>query len=584
MAVYDLEEIMKEKAGNAYTRLPKFIKKALLAIIKKIVHLDDVNGFFEENPGVSGVEFTEKVLEMSEYGYELSKSDKAKIPARGRVIIIANHPLGGLDGVALYNAVSKVRKDVRMLSNDVLASMPGTEEVFLPVDVITRKSMLKNMRKLKEAFEKEMALIFFPAGKVSRLSKKGIKDTGWFNGAIKFAEMYKTPVLPMHLKGRNSIFFYIMSTLKDQLGPFMLPRELFNKQGKKLEITVGELIPAKIFESKSLSNNRKTDMLKEHVYALPDNPERHLILENNIIDSLSPDEIEKELDAHAELLGSSGENVKIFLVKYQDSPKLMDELFRLREITFRSVGEGTGKPKDTDRYDPYYDHIVLWHAANRDIIGAYRLGYTKDIYAKYGYEGLYNDQTYYFEKEFDEILNSAIEVGRSFIQRKYWRSNALDYLWSGIGIFLKKHPDVRYLFGAVSMSDALSEKARSLIVAYYKKWYRGKENYCHEKDPFVIQEKYHDDIEEMLSGGDHKSDFRNLKKVLSDIGESVPVLYRRYSEMTEYGGAKYYGFANNPNFNNAIDSLIIVDLKQLRESLRKRYFGNSGFVRQATDD
>ncbi len=303
-----------------------------------------------------------------------------------------------------------------------------------------------------------------------------------------------------------------------------------------------------------------------------------------IIDPIPTEILKKELRNSAELLGETSGDIEIYLVRKWECPNLMDEIARLREITFRTVGESIGKEKDTDQYDNYYDQITLWHKVNEEIVGAYRMGATKEIYRKHGYDGLYNYKIYDFHPDYDKILNQGLEMGRSFIQEKYWGSNALDFLWNGIAIYLKKFPDIRYLFGVVSMSDDMSQYGHSLIVGYYTKWFMGSEKYVTARTPFITPDKYKEKVNEILSSTDYKKDFRNIKKELLKNGESVPVLYRRYSEMTEYGGAKFYGFSINPSFNNAVDSLIIVDLTKIRPQIRDRYFNNTGFVRQTTSD
>lgn len=208
----------------------------------------------------------------------------------------------------------------------------------------------------------------------------------------------------------------------------------------------------------------------------------------------------------------------------------------------------------------------------------------KKIIAKHGKEGLYNAQSFIFNDNFNnDILQQAIEVGRSFIQRKYWQSNALDYLWNGIGIYLKKFSGIRYLFGGVSISDAFSIKAQSLVIAYYQKWYSGSQKYCQAKDEFIIPEALKTEIENILNSDTPKEDFKILKKALKKMEFKIPVLYRRYSEMTEYGGASFYAYSINKTFSNAIDSLIVIDLEKIRPALAQRYFGNTGYVKPEND-
>lgn len=292
---------------------------------------------------------------------------------------------------------------------------------------------------------------------------------------------------------------------------------------------------------------------------------------DEIIDPVPIYKIQEELNSKSELLFSTEKGIEIYLVKYQNCRNILDEIARLREITFRAVGEGTGKSKDTDKYDQYYDHIVLWNTKENEIIGSYRLGITKEVIKKFGYKGLYNTQSFIFNKEFDEVLDKAVEVGRSFIQEKYWRSNGLDLLWNGIGKYLMKNPSVKYMFGGVSISDVYSKEAKNLIVGYYKKWYLGDENYCSAKKELTCSDEDMIMVDQVLDSDNYKEDFRKMKKALIEQKLSVPVLYRRYSEMAEYGGAHFYAFTVNETFNDAIDSLIVVDLEKVRDNILNRY-------------
>jgi len=256
----------------------------------------------------------------------------------------------------------------------------------------------------------------------------------------------------------------------------------------------------------------------------------------------------------------------------------MREISRLREITFRKVGEGTGKSADTDIYDNYYHHIVLWDEDALEIIGSYRLGVTKEIIAQYGVEGLYNSSQFFIHPEFNEVLTQSIELGRSFIQQRYWRSNALDYIWQGIGAFIKKNPDIRYLWGAVSISNSYSEFAKVLIVYYYKKWYQGNEKYATPMTPFVISKLQEEEASAILNGSSYEEDFRILKNTLKTMGYSVPILYKRYTELCNYGGAKFISFSVDESFMNAIDGLILVDLYDLKDEYKERYYQMKSFV------
>jgi hypothetical protein len=270
----------------------------------------------------------------------------------------------------------------------------------------------------------------------------------------------------------------------------------------------------------------------------------------------------------------------IYLAEYDTAPNVLKEISRLRELTFRKVGEGTGKTYDMDIYDLYYKHIVMWDAENLEIVGSYRLGLTSEIIGKYGKKGLYNASQFTLNNNFDEILNKSIEVGRSFIQQKYWRSNALDYIWQGIGAYLSDKPEIKYLWGAVSISDSYSELCKGLIISYYKKWYNGNNSLVTPKQEFQLSRKVNEDVHQILTGDNFIDDFKNLKNALKSYNFSIPILYRRYTDLTEYGGSSFISFCVDVHFNNSIDGLIVVDLSQLKDDVKSRYYSRKSFLKQ----
>jgi len=293
-------------------------------------------------------------------------------------------------------------------------------------------------------------------------------------------------------------------------------------------------------------------------------------MQEPIIEPIDVEILEHEL-ANSQLIGSLHGGECLYKTNYSIAPNVIRELSRLREITFRAVEEGTGKSCDTDIYDTYYDHIILWNSHIREIMGSYRLVITKEVIEKYGINGLYNSTQYVFTPQFIELLQNSIEFGRSFVQSKYWKTNALDRIWRGIGAILQLNPDVRYMWGAVSISDSYSELAKNMIISYYKKWYVGKSKYFIAKNEFILNPEYKSPIEDILSGNNYKDDFKNLKSGLSNLGYTLPVLLRKYTDMADYGGALFYSFAIDPLFNNSIDCLIIVDLQMLKNELKERY-------------
>jgi hypothetical protein len=293
-------------------------------------------------------------------------------------------------------------------------------------------------------------------------------------------------------------------------------------------------------------------------------------MQESIIAPIEVELLENEL-LNSQSLSNLRGNECLYKTNYDTAPNVIRELSRLREITFRAVEEGTGNSCDTDIYDTYYDHIILWNKADREIMGAYRLAITKSVVDKYGKTGLYNSSHYEFNNDFINILQCSIEFGRSFVQSKYWKTNALDYIWRGIGSILLQNPEIRYMWGAVSISDSYSELAKNMIISYYKKWYSGKNKYFTSKNEFSLNSEFQSQIDEILNGCNYRDDFLNLKSALANLGYTLPVLLRKYTDMTDYGGSLFYSFAIDKSFNNSIDCMIIVDLTMLRSELKERY-------------
>jgi len=293
-------------------------------------------------------------------------------------------------------------------------------------------------------------------------------------------------------------------------------------------------------------------------------------MQESIIAPIDVEILENELNK-SHLISNLHGGECLYITNYTNAPNVIRELSRLREITFRAVEEGTGNSCDTDIYDTYYNHIILWNKHHREIMGAYRLAITKDVLDEFGPTGLYNSSLYEFSSDFHELLQYSIEFGRSFVQSKYWKTNALDHIWRGIGAILMQNPDIRYMWGAVSISDLYSDFAKNLIVSYYKKWYAGQSKYFSSINEFELNPEYNSQITDIISGNNYKEDFKNLKSALGALGYTLPVLLRKYTDMTDYGGSLFYSFAIDPMFSNSIDCMIIVDLTMLKNELKQRY-------------
>lgn len=574
----NLVDVLETKAPQLFNKIPKFFRGLFIKLLSKFLVISKINNFIENNSMKQGIDFIDALFNHLNVKFEITHEDISKIPAEGGVIIVSNHPLGGLDGLGLVKAVYSVRKDVKIVANDILMQIPNLREFFLPVDLYSINKSRQQLKAIENSISNEEAVIFFPAGVVSRLSFRGIKDQKWTAGVIKYSSKFQTSILPIFIKARNSMMFYILSFIYDKIGTFMLPQELFRAKNSNFKIIVGDLINSSNFTNNTIKSNVKAKLLRQHTYRIGKHKlgifKSEKAISHPIDVKLLINEIKKN-----KLLGKTIDNKHIYLVDYANGPNLLKEVARLREITFRKVGEGTGKTLDLDTYDFYYKHIVLWNPDELDIIGSYRLGECKEILQKYGKKGLYNSEQFEIKEGFDSILFESIEAGRSFIQPKYWKSSALDFIWQGIGAYLQQNPQIRFLWGAVSISDNYSQLAKSLIITYYQKWYSGPQDLFAPFIPFNIPKALQEDCDRILSADNYKDDFRKLKEALKTLGFSIPILYRRYTEMTEYGGSRFLGYNIDVNFGNSLDGLILVDLHLLRSEYKERYFSARSFIK-----
>ena len=265
--------------------------------------------------------------------------------------------------------------------------------------------------------------------------------------------------------------------------------------------------------------------------------------------------------------------VKLYtFIDSEISTTVINEIGRLREYTFRKVGEGTGTKRDIDKYDEYYMHLVLWDEDNLEIAGAYRIGECAWILSWLGKEGLYMNELCKIEDELDSKLEYSIELGRSFVQPKYWGSRALDYLWQGIGAYLSHNPDIRYMYGPVSISNSYPKIAKDILVYFYSRYFKPKEKGFTAKRPYMLSRNTRAELDNIFDGMEYVEAFRTLKSYLRGLEISIPTLYKQYGDVCERGGVEFFDFGVDPAFNNSIDGyLLIIDLTKLKEEKRKRY-------------
>jgi putative hemolysin len=569
----DVEALLDNFLPEFRTR-KKRLYRLTAAILKRILHQEEINRFIDSHQHLVGFEFLDAVLDHFDFKYSLSNRDRANIPAQGRVVIVANHPLGSLDGLALLKMVSEVRPDVKIVATTVLSQVKPLEDLFLSVDNLSSKpSQVRNMKRILKALQQDQAVIMFPTGEVSRIRPQGVRDGKWKSGFVNLALKTDSPVLPIYINGKNSTLFYSMSTLYKPLGTLMLVKEMFNKHDKEIGFKVGKPIPPASLRILDLSPKQLARRMRKQVYRLRNVKHKKPLFDTveNIIHPVNRKKIRDELK-ESELIGATQDGKQIYLFDYQPNSAVIREIGRLRELSFRQVQEGTGKSIDIDDYDRYYRHLVLWDDNDLEIVGTYRIGEGARILAQHGVEGFYTHSLFQLQGGMVSYLEKSIELGRSFIQPRYWGKRSLDYLWFGIGAYLKKHPEIEYMLGPVTLSASYPEDAKREIVSFYNTLFGYHQELVNPRLPYRYQasDRY-EDYRQVDSESGYKAAYGQLKSYLDTLGVRVPTLFKQYVEVCEPGGCEFLGFNVDPDFSNCIDAMILVHVDAVLPKKRERY-------------
>ncbi|MCF6207225.1 MAG: lysophospholipid acyltransferase family protein, partial [Sulfurovum sp.] len=376
---------------------PAFAKKILVSGAKKLFHEEQINVFLEKNAHKTAFGFVEAILDHFKIDVVLKKNELSHIPAYGRVVIIANHPLGALDAMALLHLIKDVRKDVKIVANSFLEKFDNLKPLLIPVDNISGKMAKETLTQIHQALESEEAVIIFPSGEVSRARPGGVKDTPWKAGFYKIAKKHFAPILPIYIKATNSKSFYVVSMINRALATATLPHEMFKAYGKEISFIIGNPIPYEGYAVSGLPQKEAVKLLRKHFYKIAKGRPPLLKVEKGISLAERPAEIKQELKK-GQMLGKTVDGKQIILYESMMENCVINEIGRLREISFRHVGEGSGEKRDIDAYDFYYKHLIIWDEEALEIAGAYRIGECWDIVEEFGVEGLYTSTLFRFDE------------------------------------------------------------------------------------------------------------------------------------------------------------------------------------------
>lgn len=539
----------------------------------------------------------EGLLEALSVTYQASDEDMRRIPQKGPVLVVANHPFGMLEGAILGSLLLRARPDLKVVTNYLLSGIPELRGHCIFVDPFQHsKSKSFNYRAMKESLQwlrQGGMLVVFPAGAVSELNflNGQTMDPAWSEHVARLARLTRAAVLPVFFKGRNSVPFHALGRIHPLLRTVQLPKELMNKAGQAIEVRIGAVVPGEAIAAMP-RDQEAIRYLRWRTYLLAGRGEPDARLLPKLMErlrSLRPEQpvadpgpegaiIEEIRNLSAEHCVLDSGEFRVYLAAAPEIPAALRELGRLRELTFREVGEGTGNPLDLDRFDAYYRHLLLWHTGRQELAGAYRIGDTRRILPRLGIAGLYTSTLFEYDRRFFEAVGPALELGRSFVRAEYQRQYApLLLLWKGLGQAIARDPGTPILFGAVSISNDYSRSSRDLIAHFFHARRDSGEmaRLVRPKHPFRPAAVKNWD------GAAIAQFFRDLDSLSGAVADlerdhkGVPVLLRQYAKL----GGSVLGFNVDANFSNALDGLILVDLRRTDAPLLERYMTKEGATR-----
>lgn len=555
-------------------------------LLMKLLKISTLNDIYDRNKHLSDVEFLNAILDEFQIKFEIPEEDLKRLPKEGAYITISNHPLGGIDGILLLKLMLEREPNFKIIANFLLHRIDPLKPYIMPVNPFENhkdaKSSVVGIKETLRHLSDGKPLGMFPAGEVSTYKDgKLVVDKAWEEGAIKVIRKAQVPVIPIYFHAKNSRFFYLLSKLGSTFRTAKLPSELLTQKDRIIKVRIGKPISVnEQNEYKTLDEYREFLRKKTYMLANPYEKESKLIITTPSLKlPKSPKEIvvagnhekivaevNKLRGANARLLESK--NYEVFFADANEIPNIIYEIGRLREITFREVGEGTNESTDIDKFDKYYHHMFLWDQETEKIAGAYRMGLGSEIFPKYGIEGFYLQELFRFEPELFDMMNKSIEMGRAFIIKEYQQKPMpLFLLWKGIVHTTLRYPEHKYLIGGVSISNQFSEFSKSLMIEFMKSNYYDPyvAQYIHPKKEYKVKLK---DADKDFIFDEAESDLNKFDKIIDELEPGslrLPVLIKKYIKQN----AKVVAFNVDPLFNNAVDGLMYIRIADIPESTMK---------------
>ena len=581
MGLVTAKEVAKVIKVNQYGILGTFSGWLLMKALK----ISTLNKVYNRNMHLKDVDFLNAILEDLQINFEIPEEDLKRLPKEGAYITISNHPLGGIDGVLLLKLMLEREPNFKIIANFLLHRIEPLKKYIMPVNPFENhkdaKSSVVGIKETLRHLSDGKPLGMFPAGEVSTYNDdKLVVDKAWEEGAIKVIRKAQVPVVPIYFHAKNSWLFYMLSKISDTMRTAKLPSEVFSQKHRVIKVRIGK--PISVAEQNEYTSIEDySDFLRRKTYMLANPFEKEtpflqtptLKLPKNpktIVTPACQESMIKEVDALREsdcrLLQSK--NYEVFFAKAKDIPNILHEIGRLREITFREVGEGTNESIDIDTFDKYYRHMFLWDDDAKKIAGAYRMGLGSEIFPEFGIKGFYLNDLFRFEPELHDMLSKSIEMGRAFIIKEYQQKPMpLFLLWKGIIHITLRYPEHKFLMGGVSISNQFSDFSKSLMIEFMKSNFYDPyiAQYIHPKKAFKVKLK---DADKDFIFDEAEADLNKFDKIIDELEPGslrLPVLIKKYIKQN----ARVVAFNVDPLFNNAIDGLMYIRISDIPDSTVK---------------
>ena len=581
MGLVTAKEVAKAINADKYGVLGTFSGWMLMKVLK----ISTLNKVYDRSKHLKDVDFLNNILDNLQIKFEIPEEDLKRLPKDGAYITISNHPLGGIDGVLLLKLMLEREPNFKIIANFLLHRIEPLKKYIMPVNPFENhkdaKSSVVGIKETLRHLSDGKPLGMFPAGEVSTYKDgKLMVDKPWEEGAIKVIRKAQVPVVPIYFHAKNSRLFYLLSKISSTFRTAKLPSEVFSQKRRVIKVRIGK--PISVSEqNEHVTLEEYSEFLRKKTYMLanpfekesPFLPTPTLKIPKSpktIVTAASLDKMMKEVDAlrstDCRLLQSK--NYEVFFSEAAKIPNILHEIGRLREITFREVGEGTNESIDLDKHDQYYHHLFLWDNEANKIAGAYRMGLGSEIYPKYGINGFYLNDLFRFEPELYDMMHKSIEMGRAFIIKEYQQKPMpLFLLWKGIMHTTLRYPEHKFLLGGVSISNQFSDFSKSLMIEFMKSNYYDPyiAQYIHPKKAYKVKLK---DADKDFIFNETEADLNKFDKIIDELEPGslrLPVLIKKYIKQN----AKVVAFNVDPLFNNAVDGLMYIRIADIPESTMK---------------